>query len=58
LDLDLAAEVAHFFRLTNEQTKATIQSTVDVVSHWQQIAKKYKVSRSELDRMSVAFLNQ
>jgi serine/threonine-protein kinase HipA len=58
LDLDLAAEVAHFFRLTNEQAKTIIRNTVDVISHWQAIAKKYKVSRSELDRMSGAFLNQ
>jgi serine/threonine-protein kinase HipA len=55
LDLDLAAGVAHFFRLSNEQAEIIIQNTVNIVSNWKQVAQKYKVARSEIDRMSGAF---
>ncbi|MDR1119823.1 MAG: HipA domain-containing protein [Dysgonamonadaceae bacterium] len=55
LDLDLAAEVASFFRLTTVQTTAIIRSTANIVSKWKQIAMKYKISRDEQDRMSAAF---
>ena len=55
LDLDLATEVAPFFRLTNDKATAIIQNTVGVVSKWKQLAAKYKLSRDEQDRMSPAF---
>jgi serine/threonine-protein kinase HipA len=55
LNLDLAAEVAPFFRLTNEVAAKIIQDTGKVVSQWKQIAAKYKISRDEQDRMSAAF---
>ena len=55
LDLTLAAEVAHFFRLTNVQTETIIQNTINVVSKWKQIAIKYKISRDEQEKMSAAF---
>jgi serine/threonine-protein kinase HipA len=55
LDLNLAAEVAPFFRLTNDMATAIIQNTVGVVSKWKQLAAKYKLSRDEQDRMSSAF---
>jgi len=55
LDLDLATEVASFFRLTNDNATAIIQNTVNVVSKWKQFAAKYKLSRDEQDRMSPAF---
>ena len=55
LDLDLATEVAFFFRLTNAQATAIIQKTVDAVSKWEQIAKKYKISKDEMNKMSSAF---
>ncbi|MDR1681848.1 MAG: HipA domain-containing protein [Candidatus Symbiothrix sp.] len=55
LDLDLAAEVAPFFRLTDDKATAIIQNTVNVVSRWKQIAAKYKLSRDEQERMSPAF---
>jgi serine/threonine-protein kinase HipA len=55
LDLNLANEVAPFFRLTNTQTGEIIQNTIAVVSKWKQVAGKYKISRDEQDRMSSAF---
>ena len=55
LVLDLAAEVASFFRLTAIQASAIIQHTVNVVSKWKQIAAKYKISRDEQDKMHPAF---
>ena len=55
LDLNLAAEVASFFRLTNAQATKIIQNTLEVVSKWKQIAGKYKISRDEQDRMKPAF---
>ena len=55
LDLNLAIEVAPFFRLTNDKATAIIQNTVIVISKWKQLAVKYKLSRDEQDRMSPAF---
>jgi len=55
LDLDLAAEVASFFRLTDAQAAVIIQNTINVVSNWKQIAGKYKISRDEQDKMASAF---
>ena len=55
LDLNLAIEVAPFFRLTNEKATTIIQNTVSAVSKWKQIAMKYKLSKDEQDRMNPAF---
>ena len=55
LDLNLATEVAPFFRLTNNRAATIIQNTISTVSKWQQLAAKYKLSRDEQDRMSPAF---
>jgi serine/threonine-protein kinase HipA len=55
LDLDLAVEIASFFRLTNDRATAIIQDTMNVVSHWRRLAVKYKISRDEQDRMRPAF---
>jgi len=55
LDLNIAAEVASFFRLTDVKASAIIQNTRNVVSKWKQIAAKYKISRDEQCRMNSAF---
>ena len=55
LDLNLAVEVAPFFRLANEKAISIIQNIGNTVSQWKQIAAKYKFSRDELDRMAPAF---
>ena len=55
LDLKLAAEVAPFFRLTDLRATTIIQNTTGIVSKWKQIARNYKISSDEQDRMSPAF---
>jgi len=55
LDLDLAIEVAPFFRLTESQASTIIQNTISVVSNWRSIATKYKISKEELEWMRPAF---
>jgi len=55
LDLNLATEVAPYFRLTAIQTNTIIQNTTSAVSQWQQTAKNYNIPRDEQDRMSQAF---
>jgi serine/threonine-protein kinase HipA len=55
LDLNLAAEVAPFFRLSNDRASVIIQKTGNVVSKWKKFAAKYKITRDEQDRMSAAF---
>jgi serine/threonine-protein kinase HipA len=55
LDLDLAKEVAPYFRVKNERASAIIQDTITAVSQWRQVAAKYKLSRDEQDRMAAAF---
>ena len=55
LDLNLATEVAPFFRLTENEATAIIQNTVHIISKWRQLATKYKLSKDEQDRMSPAF---
>jgi serine/threonine-protein kinase HipA len=55
LDLNLAIEVASFFRLTNHQAEIIIKNTIHAVAKWKQNAVKYKISREEQDRMSKAF---
>jgi serine/threonine-protein kinase HipA len=55
LDLNLATEVAHYFRLSDTQAKEIIGNTIEIVSKWQNVAKKYKISTEEQRRMSEAF---
>jgi serine/threonine-protein kinase HipA len=55
LNLDLVAEVAPFFRLTNNEASQIIQHIENVVSQWHRIAAQYKIPKEEQDRMSPAF---
>ena len=55
LNLNVAVEVAPFFRLTSEQALKMIEHTISIVSKWPQLATKYKLSREEQDIMSLAF---
>ncbi len=56
LDLDLAKEVAGYFRLTNEKSESIIQEISLIVKDWRKIAANYKISNAEQERMSTAFL--
>lgn len=55
LDLDLAREVAGYFRLKDEKTVQIMQEISTVVKEWQKIASGYKISNAEQERMAAAF---
>lgn len=56
LDLDLAREVASYFRLTDAKTTQIINEVSNVVKNWRKVAATYKVSNAEQERMSAAFI--
>jgi serine/threonine-protein kinase HipA len=56
LDLDLALEVAPFFRVNQPQAKRIIAEIKEVVSKWQIVANKYKIGRNEQEMISRAFI--
>lgn len=56
LDLDLAMEVAGYFRLSDEKAIQIINELSAVVNDWKKIAAKYKISSAEQERMSAAFI--
>jgi serine/threonine-protein kinase HipA len=55
LSLDLALEVAAYFRLTEKQTTKIIKQIKAAVATWRDIAKTYGISKAEQHRMSRAF---
>jgi serine/threonine-protein kinase HipA len=55
LDLDLALEVAPFFRVNQLQAKRITAEIKAVVSTWQTVANKYKIGRNEQEMISRAF---
>jgi serine/threonine-protein kinase HipA len=55
LDLELALDVAEFFRLNPLEAKEIIKQVQQNVSNWRLIATNYGLSRREQDLMSFAF---
>lgn len=55
LDLNLALEVAEFFRLNSIEAKEIIKQVQKNVSKWKLIAANYGLSRREQELMSFAF---
>ncbi len=55
LDLDLAMEVADYFRLSDDKASQIIQEISNVVKDWRKVAAKYKISNAEQERISAAF---
>ena len=55
LDLDLAMEIARYFRLSNIKASQIIKEVAIAVKGWQKVATKYKISNAEQERMSAAF---
>jgi len=55
LDLELAKEVAVFFRLDNEKTIQIIEEVKIAVSNWRNIAKQLSISRIEQEQIELAF---
>lgn len=56
LDLDLAREVAGYFRLSDEKANGIIEEISTVIKNWRKMATAYKISNAEQERMSAAFL--
>jgi serine/threonine-protein kinase HipA len=56
LDLDLAREVSEQFRIQEKKREEIIAEITMAVSHWQDIATKIGISRSELQQMETAFI--
>jgi serine/threonine-protein kinase HipA len=55
LNLDLALEVAEYFRLGNDKANKTIKQIKNAVGAWKEFALKYKIPDAEQDRMAQAF---
>lgn len=55
LDLDLAMEVADYFRLSDDKASQIIQEISNVVKDWRKVAVNYKISNAEQERISAAF---
>ena len=55
LDLNLAMDVAEFFRLTEKRANEIIDEVLNAVGNWQDIANKYGISRVEQELKSSAF---
>jgi serine/threonine-protein kinase HipA len=53
--LDLALEVAEFFRLETATAKETIDNIKRNIKSWRKIATRYGLSKREQDLMSAAF---
>lgn len=55
LHLDLAREVAPYFRLSDDMAQNIINKTTNVVSHWRETAAHYNIPRDEVEFMASAF---
>jgi serine/threonine-protein kinase HipA len=55
LNLELAKEVAVFFRIGSTRANEIIQIITSAVKDWQKVASKYGLARNEIDLMSAAF---
>lgn len=55
LDLDLALEVAEYFRLTKEGALKMIEDISDSVTNWRSVASKHQLPRSEQEIMAKVF---
>ena len=56
IDFDLAIDAAPFYGIEEEQATKLVVSIKNIVrDNWQLLAKKYGISRGEMDRMRPAF---
>ncbi|MBK7108185.1 MAG: HipA domain-containing protein [Chitinophagales bacterium] len=55
LDIDLALEVAPYFRLNNSTTQQIIKKIHASVKTWRKLSSKYGITRTEQERMASAF---
>ena len=55
LSIELALEVAPYFRLNPNKAQEIMDHILKVISNWRELAKKIGVSRSEMERMCTCF---
>lgn len=55
LDIELALNVAEFFRIDSKKANQIIDHVKSVVSNWREFAKDCGITKAEQDRMSKAF---
>ena len=58
LNLDLAREVADFFRLNQKQAETIIRQVTKSVSQWRNVATSLQISKEEQDAMAGAFIGE
>jgi serine/threonine-protein kinase HipA len=56
LSLELAKEIAEYFRIDGKKAKDITENITKTISGWKNIALKYGLSRKEQELMSVAFV--
>jgi serine/threonine-protein kinase HipA len=54
-DLNLAREIAEYFRINPDRANEIISEVIDAVKNWRQVASAMGLSKSEQDRMARAF---
>jgi len=55
LELELALEIAEYFRLDNKRANKIINQIINSVQHWREISIEYGIPKTEQDLMSRAF---
>jgi serine/threonine-protein kinase HipA len=58
LEVDLAMEVAPYFRVKQEKAKKMVVTIKKAVATWPNVAHKYKISKNEQESMRRAFQNE
>ena len=53
--LDLALEVCEYFEISIETAKTIISDMKNKIKNWKTVAKQFGLSKSEIDKMEVAF---
>ena len=56
LDLNLALDVAEYFRLKGSRANEIIETVKKTVNNWQVLVKKIGLSKEEQELMSSAFI--
>jgi len=57
LEIDIALEVAPYFRIKHNKAKQIIEVVKKAVSSWQSTANKYKIEKNEQELVKRAFQN-
>jgi serine/threonine-protein kinase HipA len=55
LDLELAKEVARYFRISHKRANEIIKTTTEAVTNWNKVAEQIGISKSERGLMAKAF---